>query len=208
MDKKMGYILILVGIVFLLFGVFVIVKSNKRRNKNDTNELPNKPKQENNSKDEIAENKAKGDSFEKFVVKQFDKRYFTLNEWRSDKYVEGIYAVSNHFPDLEIEFNLKTKEVSDKFAIECKWRKNYYQGGIEWANDYQIDNYKKYAETLKIPVFVVIGVGGEPENPNELFIIPLGQVTSNILSKETLLKYKKISSDKGFFWDFENKELK
>jgi hypothetical protein len=54
---------------------------------------------------------------------------------------------------------------------------------------------------------VVIGVGGEPQNPNELFIIPLGQVISNTLSKETLLKYKKTTSDKGFFWDFENKEL-
>ena len=158
--------------------------------------------------DDIDENKIKGEAFEKFIVKKFDKQYFTLQEWRSDKYVDGVYAVSNHFPDLEVIFNLKTKGVNEAFAIECKWRKNYLKNGIEWAKDYQIKNYKEYADKLNIPVFVVIGVGGEPENPNELFIIPLRNMKENTINKSELEKYKREVTEKPFFWDYENNKLR
>lgn len=206
MNQRMGYILIIIGIVILLFGVIVVIKSSK--GKNEIHETTNNQASKNNSNNEPDENKAKGDNFEKFIVKQFDKKYFTLNEWRSDKYTDGIYAVSNHFPDLEVEFNLNSKNVSDKLAIECKWRKNYYQGGVEWAKDYQLANYKKYAEKLNIPVFIVIGIGGEPENTEELFIIPLTKIDTNFILKENLLPYRKTAIEKGFYWDFEKKELK
>ena len=83
-----------------------------------------------------------------------------------------------------------------------------YRNGIEWAQDYQIKNYKEYADKLSIPVYVVIGVGGEPEKPNELFIVPLAEMNSNTISKSELRNYKKDLSDKKFFWDYENNKLK
>lgn len=131
-----------------------------------------------------------------------------MQEWRSDKYVDGIYAVSNHFPDLEVIFDFKPKGVKEAFAIECKWRKNYFKNGIEWAQNYQIKNYKEYADKLKIPVFVVIGVGGEPEKPEELFIVPLPNMKDNVISKTELVKYKKDISDSRFFWDYEKNKLR
>lgn len=160
------------------------------------------------AKNETDENKAKGDAFEKFVVKKFNPQYFTLQEWRSDKYVDGTYAVSNHYPDLEVHFELKSKGIKDVFAVECKWRRNYFKDGIEWANDYQIANYKKYAAKLNIPVFVVIGVGGEPEQPEDLYIVPLNKLQSNTVSRAHLLAYKKDEAHSGLFWDSEDKMLK
>lgn len=154
------------------------------------------------------ENKAKGDAFERFVVKRFTPKYFTLQEWRSDKYVDGVYAVSNHFPDLEVCFEYKTKGVRESFAIECKWRKNYYKNGIEWAQNYQIRNYKEYAEKLKIPVFVVIGVGGEPDKPQEVFIVPLSNLKDNVISQTELMKYRKEDAGGHFFWDYDRNELR
>lgn len=166
-------------------------------------------KHEANSNDEkFDENKAKGDAFEKYVVKNFNQKYFTLQEWRSDKYVDGIYAVSNHFPDLEVIFDFKEKGVKEAFAIECKWRKSYFKNEIEWAKNYQIKNYKEYAEKLNIPVFVVIGVGGEPEKPKELFVVPLQKMKGNIITKSELANYKKDLSDERFFWDYDKNNLR
>ena len=54
----------------------------------------------------------------------------------------------------------------------------------------------------------MIGVGGEPEKPNELFIVPLAEMNSNTISKSELRNYKKDLSDKKFFWDYENNKLK
>jgi len=196
--KNMGYLLIILGLAAIGVGLRIVLKKEE-----PSRPIPTAAKQE---KVEFQENKAKGDAFEAFVVKSFSPKYFTLLEWRSDKYVEGRYAVSNHFPDLEVQFELHSKGIKDVFAIECKWRQNYYKGGVEWAQNYQVEKYKEYAQKSGVPVFVVIGIAGTPDQPNELYIVPLTSLTSNTISKDTLSQYKK---EKGmFYWDTEEKALR
>ena len=209
----MGYIIIVIGLVIVVWGITIVRKPHKKEiiEINYIQPVKEEAKPTENEKiqqDDFDENKAKGDAFEKFVVKNFDQKFFTLQEWRSDKYVDGIYAVSNHFPDLEVIFDFKAKGVKEAFAIECKWRKNYYKKGIEWAYDYQIKNYKEYADKLNIPVFVVIGVGGEPEKPDELYIVPLEKMKTNTITMSVLANYKKDISDTRFFWDYEKNKLR
>jgi len=209
----MGYILIAFGLVIVVWGIIIVRKPSKIQKIENKSEHPIKEEvkstvNEKIQHDDYEENKAKGDAFEKFVVKNFDPKYFTLQEWRSDKYVDGIYAVSNHFPDLEVIFDFKSKGVNEAFAIECKWRGYYYKNEIKWAENYQINNYKEYAEKLSIPVFVVIGVGGEPKMPEELFIVPLQEMKSNTITKSELANYKKDISDTRFFWDYEKNKLR
>lgn len=164
--------------------------------------IPSKPNSK--SSDNYEENKLKGDSFEKYVVQRFNQKFFSIMEWRSDKYVNGVYAVSNHFPDLEVLF--KAGNIKDSFAIECKWRKSFFNNEIEWARDYQIKNYKKYAREVAVPVFIVIGIGGEPDNPDEIFIVPLDSVKNNVFTKSQLLQFK--TYRKSFYWDEKEKALK
>ena len=126
----MGYILIVLGLAFVVWGIFMVFvprnteETISRENQTFTKSEKNVVSKKNTTYD-YEENKAKGDAFEKFVVKSFSREFFTLQEWRSDKYVDGIYAVSNHFPDLEVIFDDKLKGVKDVFAIECKWRKRF-----------------------------------------------------------------------------------
>ena len=40
------------------------------------------------------ESYAKGLAFEEFIVKRFDTNFFTVKEWRGDKQVDGVYALS------------------------------------------------------------------------------------------------------------------
>ncbi len=150
--------------------------------------------------------KEKGDQFEQFVVKKFEQRYFTLKEWRSDKGINGRYAESNKNPDLEIEFHLKG--VKTTFAVECKWRQNYYKGGVEWAKERQLERYNDFAIDRKIPVFIIIGVGGTPDNPDEIFVIPLNTLKFIFATANYLKKFKKKNKDKNFFFDAERRILK
>lgn len=197
MKPKMENVLIAVGIIMVVGGIVMKLSGKK----------PPSPIQQRQSANNFDENKAKGDAFEKFVVLHFDTAFFTLQEWRSDKEVNGIYPAANHFPDLEVEFNLRKKNISDRFAIECKYRSNYYKDGIELAKDFQLSQYKKYAAKIGIPVFMVVGLGATPDAPAEIFIVPLSDVTTTRLEKDFLMKYKRENAQK-FFWDPEKKILK
>lgn len=208
----MGYLIIVIGLILVVWGITIIRKPNtsdKVETVNIETVQPEikKEKTEKTKQDDFDENKAKGDAFESFVVKHFNKKFFTLQEWRGDKYVDGNYPVSSHFPDLEVSFEYKKENINENFAIECKWRKYYYQNAIKWAYDYQIKNYKEYTAKLNIPVFVIIGVGGEPSKPEEVFIIPLSKLESNTISQEELKSYKRKIADTEFFWDFKKNKL-
>jgi hypothetical protein len=133
--------------------------------------------------------KEKGNDFEKFVVQKFNKKYFKIIEWAGDKYVNGIYAETSKQPDLRIKFSLY--EIEKEFAVECKYRSYYYKGGIDWAKENQRSNYQSYSEANGIVTFVVIGVGGKPESPDELFIVPLQDLKSDFISKSDLSQYIK-----------------
>ncbi len=116
------------------------------------------------------ENKAKGDAFEDYVISLFNKEYFSLLDWRSDKMASnGMYALSNHMPDLVMMYN-NYAGTKFKFAIECKWRASFINGQLEWAKDYQINNYLDYKNKNTMPVYVAIGVGGMPSKPERLFV--------------------------------------
>ncbi len=55
---------------------------------------------EESNSDHLSDSQKKGEEFEKFIVKKFNKEYFTLKEWTSDKYIDGIYAESTRNPDI------------------------------------------------------------------------------------------------------------
>lgn len=143
--------------------------------------------------------KKNGLDFEKYVIKKFDSTYFTVLEWAGDKYVDGIYAEGNKNPDMIMEFRLK--DVKRKFAVECKFRSNLYNGGVKFADNGQIERYKNFEKKHAIPVFIVIGVGGSGANPQKLFIHPLRFVHANFLPLTTLEKGEKMNLEKNFYFD-------
>lgn len=154
----------------------------------------------------IDKQKEKGDLFEAFVASKFDKKYFTLKDWSGDKYIKGIYAETTIQPDLKLRFKLRN--IERDFAIECKYRSNYYKNGIEWAKQNQLNNYRKFEQDYNIPVFIAVGVGGNADNPEHLFIIPLNKIEDTFLDKRFLQKYKKINfQTNNFYFNSRNNKL-
>jgi hypothetical protein len=147
--------------------------------------------------------KEKGDAFENYVIGKFDRRFFKLKDMRSDKGAKGFYPESNKYPDLVLEY----KPSSASFAVECKWRSNWWQKNdgkesIDWAGGAKkLENYNDYSTNNRIPVFVVIGIGGEPNNPNELFVVPLKALKYRYVEKNYLSGFLKKDTAKNFFFD-------
>lgn len=141
----------------------------------------------------------KGLLFEKFIVEKFNKDYFQLYEWRSDKFHGGIYAASSSLPDLE--YNFKTSRHNLKIAVECKWRAKFINNKVEIASEKNMENYWRYMVDRQIPVFIVLGIGGKPEAPEELYIIPLDGIPDRILHRKQLNEYQRYHGKGDFFYN-------
>jgi hypothetical protein len=198
-----------------LIGIYLIYRErNKTKDivKNEVIEADNtKVKVEFNSRnnynphiDSTETEESKGKDFENFVVERFKKEYFNLIHWRGDKIYNGIYADANKYPDLEYEFKTKSRET--KLAVECKWRSSFEAGCLEWAKDYQIMNYNRYQKENNIKVFIFLGVGGRPNYPDELYIIPLDKISNKILYKNSIVQYQRFSKS-YFFFDADKMEF-
>lgn len=152
----------------------------------------------------VADAKQKGNDFENYIVTRFAQEYFELVEWRSDKYHEGVYATSSMLPDLEYRFRSKFHQC--KFAIECKWRAEFIKGRVEWAKSHQLVTYRQYESEGQVPVFVLLGVGGTPSEPENVYIVPLSEIRSNVLSQYQLINYKRYAKG-NFYFDPVNLKL-
>ncbi|GAB3533079.1 hypothetical protein GCM10027443_17830 [Pontibacter brevis] len=159
--------------------------SNKRSSRNDS--------------------KSKGDRFEEYIVKSLNQTYFTVKEWRGDKYVDGRYAESNMLPDLEVEYSHNS--IASRFAIECKYRTSLIDDAVEIAKPYQLDNYSKFSEEKGMPVFIALGLGGYPDNPDEEFIIPLDSINDNIIYYDELCQFRR-KHQGNLFYDCRIQELR
>lgn len=208
---KMAFLLIAVGIVCLIVGIALYVctpQTNEKTPNNMVNikEVNVEPSSmataqsdttsvNNEGKEDCYE---KGVEFEEYVVSRFSKKYFSLQEWRSDKYSKGVYAASNTYPDMEYTFTLRGE--SYKFAVECKWRSKYNKGNkLKWSYKEQLERYRQFAEEKNMPVFIILGIGGTPASPAEIFVVPLASINQVELSKSWLKNYRHDISKTMFF---------
>lgn len=122
-----------------------------------------------------SEAREKGARFEKFIAKQFQRASgFNVIEWRGDKGFDvGVYVQANTRPDIEV--TVVQEGVKTRFAVECKYRSRLLSNGyLSWANgEAQARRYTAYQVEHGIPVFVAVGLGGRPEAPRLLYVIPL-----------------------------------
>ncbi|MBN8221375.1 MAG: hypothetical protein J0L53_10665 [Spirochaetes bacterium] len=155
--------------------------------------------------DEAQKNTEKGHIFERLVAETFasNSKYFTIEDWSADNHnkTTGIKVEANQNPDLVIRYN----PTGERFAVECKYRTNpsisQKNGGpvISWAKPYQIENYKAFSNRRRIPVFVVIGLGGKPDDPDIMYCLPLEEARFPDLFFSLLNNYEK-EPGSGFFW--------
>ena len=146
-----------------------------------------------------ADHYEQGRLFEEYVKNLFNEKSFKLKRWRKSTFIPPDTFVSDiSYPDLELIF---ARTSHYPFAVECKWRKRFYKGKIEWAQEKKIQVYKQFQKEKGMIVFIAIGIGGEPSNPEKLFVTPLDNICMHTEVYESdLLKYHR-KPTRRFFYD-------
>lgn len=120
----------------------------------------------------MPEDVLKGREFEEFVLELLDIKNgnYLMKEWRGDKTLGNLFPLNNRYPDLLLE------EVETKLciAIECKWRQKLNSSVMQdLFLPERLTSYQEFSKERNIPVFIVLGIGGEPCEPYDIYIVPL-----------------------------------
>jgi hypothetical protein len=148
-----------------------------------------------------------GREFEEYIISLFNERHFKLKKYRKSEDFNGKYIDDASHPDLEIEL-VFTSGRKNRFAVECKWRRGFETSGyVKWAEDAQVCKYRIFQDQTRIPVFIAIGIGGKPNNPEKLFVTPLNNICeSNIVHEQKLILYNRKPTNR-FYYDIEQGKL-
>ena len=123
----------------------------------------------------MPEDLLKGREFEELVLELLDVKNgrLVLKEWRGDKTIGKVTPESNRLPDLIV----KDTESDCRVAIECKWRQTLKAESAQVLFEPErIELFERFSRRRKMPVVFLIGVGGEPSEPLDIYIVPLTSV--------------------------------
>ena len=138
----------------------------------------------------------KGREFEDYVLELFnlhDDKGFVLKEWQGDKTLGDICPESNRHPDFVFDYQGKG------FAVECKWREKLpHDLSRDILPEEKVSIYQQFSVARNIPVFIVLGVGGEPSNPDLLYNIPLSEVPSVHSRTKPIVEFLRPSTETSF----------
>jgi hypothetical protein len=127
-----------------------------------------------------------GDEFQQYVRKHlFPKDRYDLvkqtPDYKANKY--DFVETSN-----EPDFEFRSRRSGREFLVEAKYRSRLYQGAVEWCKPYQLKRYKVIDEAVS--VLVAIGVGGLPDSPDHVYIVPVKHINYRRLFPSFLKDYE------------------
>ena len=116
----------------------------------------------------------KGLLFEQLVQNKFPKQEYVLVSATKDLHKKLKRFVES---DANPDFVFREKTAGKTFAVECKYRSSYATGnrgddGI-WWDKIQGERYLRYSQQKNIPVYVAIGIEGNPKSPKIIALIPI-----------------------------------
>ena len=207
----MYYIFIVVGIALIVAGIIGLSKGNDSHKALSEVETDNAEdivgdeydKKESpdvkNYDDGLSDAERKGQAFEMYVRDQFNHNDYFLVEHVNDKASHEHVTERSKYPDMVFRHRLS----NTKFAVECKYRSEWEHKGkiaqIDWAEEHNISNYLHFADVRKMDVVVIIGIGGSPDNPREVYAAPLYALKTYTTARKYYLEQFKLSNPKASF---------
>ncbi len=111
-----------------------------------------------------------GEKFESYVREfLFIDSYYDTLERTHNYQTNKDYVESSLKPD----FKFRDKWTKKEFYVEAKFRTGLFNNKIVWCNEKQLTRYLEYNKEK--PVFLILGMGKDPEYPEFLSLIPLTQ---------------------------------
>ena len=184
--KKMGIPLIIIGAICLALGIYFVARSDSK-SQEETSSVVN-------------ENYKMGKDFEEYVVNLLNPRQFKLIEKVND--YSGLYHKAERNKYCDIVF--RDKATNKEFAIECKYRSAWHEYNVNmevsWVEQYKIDDYNKFSRDKNMSVVVMLGVGGTPDHPADLYCIPLRALQEPFPIRKSYAENFRLNPDKPIYW--------
>lgn len=127
--------------------------------------------------------------FEAFVVTLFDPILFRHRRPEAERVYAGQVTEAQPGPDLE--FVYRNKDVTGRFAIKCLYFPNALQRRWQLLPPDQLKALRKFGIENEIELYYVLGIGGTPDDPKELYLVPGAEVKGVITSREILKPFAK-----------------
>lgn len=207
-QKTIGITILSIGIVLTAIGFYAINAEDREIESSEsvTTALSTEPamammneelaKASNNGQSNVE----KGLAFEEYVISKLDfsRKSLTLLS-RADNSARAT------MPDLDIKLAAGGKEY--RFATECVWRKNMPHESLDWCREEKIEVLKGYEKKNNVKVFIVVGIGGNPRNPEQLYIVPFNERPYANIYTSVLQKYKVTTMEGKFFYEISTNTL-
>lgn len=180
-----GYVFLLVG--FLAAGGVIIFIADSVRNRERTRDKA--ALHEPVRKKRVFRDREIQPVFERFVITLFDPLYFRHRKRKYQPVLADNTTEETRGSDLEFEFNYK--ETHAKFRVICQYHKNGAPDKIRLfsASGYQL--FREAANTSLVPFYLVVGFGGTPDDPRELFLLPADAIKREWITRDSLQAYSK-----------------
>jgi hypothetical protein len=179
-----GYVFILVGIL-AAGGLMIFIADTVRTKKKKTGTVLHKP----DEADRVIADFKMQSVFESFVITLFDPLYFRHRRPKAERVLAGNTSEGDTGPDLEFDFNFK--ETHARFAIKCQYYKERLTHEIRLFSPRRLQVLRDFAEGREIPLYYILGFGGTPDDPKELFLVPAKAIKHEFVSKAALKPYSK-----------------
>ncbi len=130
-----------------------------------------------------AERKSKGNAFEDYIYSKLERSI------SARRVKETAYS----FPDIVCCSTRGTDTY--EFAVECKYRSSMEDEVQIVKSKKQLEKYQKYHREERI-LFIALGIGGEPDHPEKVFIVPVMHLRDIRCTLEQLFLFEHWNLDK------------
>lgn len=127
--------------------------------------------------------------FEAFVVTLFDPLYFKCFRPKGEHVYAGNGIGAEKGPDLIFDYS--QKETSRRFAITCQYYRESARNEVQVLSGDRQEFIRQFEADREMDVYYVLGFGGKPDDPRELFFVPASEVRREYMTRAQLRQYSK-----------------
>ncbi len=128
-------------------------------------------------------------AFEAFVVTLFDPLYFRCFRAKAESVYAGRNVQGSATPDLIVDYN--HKELHVRFGITTQYYQHTTRNEVQLLSHERQAHLKQFEADGGMAVYYVLGFGGSPDDPRELFLVPAREVASEYITRAELRRYSK-----------------
>jgi hypothetical protein len=142
--------------------------------------------------------------FEEFVVTLFDPLYFKFKKRKARLVYAGAAGEESSHPYLEFQFSNKTGDNST-FAVKTIFKNvSYAERTVKLFNHEQQRFHNQFLAESDVNLYYIVGIGGGPDSPQEIYLIPGSHLRSGVVALEALQPFRKLGM---FFYNVSSGRL-